>query len=330
MLGIRIQHKIDALVGTPGLKELRTTIFWLIVGSLLLPCGCRTLHSGRQARALSISRQNSLRGAEKLQQNKLQEAELLFAEALRHSSADERAQSGMAEVLWERGDAEKAIKHMSHAAAISGENPDYLVRLGEMNFQQGALEQALRQADLALENQRKHAGAWALRGRVLHSGGRLDEAMSCYHRALSYKPDSPEVQVALAEIYRDLGRPQRALATLDCMTDGKSGGLTCPKAWLLKGQSLAELGEREASRNCLKNAALCAEDQDSDFLLSLAQYQIEIGDIDEARVCLSRAFRHDPYNPQAQQLQASLDKIAYADRTEVNLIGFERSSGSRP
>lgn len=332
MLRICIPRTIDTRARAAVRKKLHTSVSWLVlyVASVLAAGGCRSLHSGRQTRALSISRQNSLRGAEKLQQNKLQEAEFLFSEALRHSSADERAQSGMAEVLWQRGEAEKAIQHMSQAAAISGENPDYLVRLGEMNFQQGALDQALRQADVALENQRTHAGAWALRGKVLQSSGRLDEAMSCYHRALSYQPASPDVQLALAEIYRDLGRPQRALATLDCMSDGQSGELTCPKAWLLKGQALASLGEPAACRNCLKNAALCADDQDLELLLSLAQYQMEIGEIDEARVCLSRAFRHDPYNPKTRQLQASLDQLAHSGRAEANLIGFERPRRQAP
>ncbi len=299
-----------------------------LLGLVLATCGCRTLHSGRQTRDLSISRQNSLRGAEKLQQNKLQEAEFLFSEALRHSSADERAQSGMAEVLWQRGECDKALKHMRQAAAISGENPDYLVRLGEMNFQQGLLAEALLQADSALNTQRQHAGAWALKGKVLQKSGQLDEAMSCYHRALSYRADAPEVQVALAEIYRSLGRPQRALATLDCMTDGKSGELNNPAAWLLKGQALADLGEREAARGCLKNAALCSNEQATDFLLSLAQAQVQVGDLAEARVCLGRAFRYDPYNPQAQHLQASIDKLARTERVGASLIGFEQTNVS--
>jgi len=295
---------------------------------LVLTCGCHSLRTRRQTRELSYARQNSLRGAEKLQQNKLQEAEFLFTEALRRSSVDERAQAGMAEVLWQRGESSQAIEHMTQAAAISGGNPDTLVRLGEMNLQQGQLAQALSQADAALENQRRHAGAWALRGKVLHQQQQLEEAMSCYHRALSDQPKMRDVQIALAQIYRDLGRPQRALATLDAMTDGQSGEQISPQAWMLKGLALADLGENSAAQGCLKNAALCCPDDATDQLMAVAQSQIETGDFPEARICLGRAFRHDPNNPQAHHLQALLEqRVQHEGR--ARLAGFEQPASNK-
>ncbi len=297
----------------------------VVITMVLTHVGCRTLRARRQTQELSSARQNSLRGAEKLQQNKLQEAEFLFTEALRHSSADERAQSGMAEVLWQQGEKSKAIQHMTQAATISGENPDYLVRLGEMKLQQGDYDQALVQANLALDSQRRHAGAWALRGQVLQKRNQLEEAMSCYHRALGDQPNSPQVQLALAEIYRSLGRPQRALATLDCMTDGQSAEQVSAQAWLLKGQALADLGEHGAARTCMKNAAFCVADDQTDMLLALAESQIEAGDMSEARICLGRACRHDPHNPLAQQLQLVLDQANRRSSPPVNLTGFEQA-----
>lgn len=275
---------------------------------MLATSGCHSLRARRQTRELSDARQISLRGAEKLQQHKLDEAELLFADALRSSSADERAQAGMAEVLWQRNEPQKAIAHMNQAAIISGGSPDYLVRLGEMNLQQGNLDQALEQADAALDAQRRHAAAWALRGKVLQQRGELQAAMSCYHRTLSEQPHWPEVQVALAEIYRELGRPQRALATLDCMTDGKSGEQISPQAWVLKGQALADLGETSAAKQCLRKAAVRCRDDDTETILLLARLQMEFGDFVEARSCLSRVFRHDPYNPAGLQMQTMLDR----------------------
>ncbi len=290
---------------------------------LLVHSGCHSLRARRQTRALSDARQNSLRGAEKLQQQKLEEAEFLFTEALRSSSADERAQAGMAEVLWQREQSRQAIKHMTQAAAISGGNPDYLVRLGEMNLQQGALDEALAQAEAALLNQRRHAGAWTLRGKVLQQRGQWEEAMTCYHRALSEQPQNAPVQVALAEIYRQVGRPQRALATLDAMTDGQAVDRIGPEAWMLKGQALADLGETSAARNCLRNAALCCGQDATEQLLAVARVQLETGDFAEARNCLDRAFEHDPYNPTALQLQAMLDRGTAAGMP-ARLAGFEQ------
>lgn len=59
-----------------------------------------------------------------------------------------------------------------------------------------------------------------------------DEAISCYQRALFYRPDWPEVQVTVAELYRSTQRPQRALATLDRMADKRSETQVPPRAYL--------------------------------------------------------------------------------------------------
>ncbi len=311
-----------------GQKQLRRLLLTGYLVCLLATSGCHSLRARRQTRELSDARHSSLRGQEKLQQLKLDEAELLFTDALRSSSADDRAQAGMAEVLWQRDETDNAIEHMTQAAVISGGNPDYLVRLGEMNLQQGNLQQALAQADAALDGQRRHAGAWALRGKVLQQRGELEAAMTCYHRTLNEQPHASEVQVALAEIYRALGRPQRALATLDSLTDGKSGEQISPQAWMLKGQSLADLGEASAAKHCLRNAAQCCCDEDTSTILSVARLQIEAGEIAEARAGLARAFHHDPYNPTALQLQAVLDRGpsgGMLGNSPARLVGFERS-----
>ncbi|MCA9133966.1 MAG: tetratricopeptide repeat protein [Planctomycetales bacterium] len=308
-----------------ALRAASLAIQGLLLCLLLSGLGCRTLRTRRQTQALSDARQNSLRGAEKLQQNKLKDAEFLFSEALRRSTADERAHWGMAEVLWQQGERGRAIEHMVRAAAISGENPDLLVRLGEMNLQEGYLDQALVQADAALQSQRHHAGAWALRGQVLHKRQQFEPAMDCYHRALINQPNSPHVQEALAELYHALGRPQRALATLDYMTDGQPEEKISAKTWMLKGQALADLGESAAAKNCLRNAALCAADDDMDLLLALVESQIATGDLAEARVCLGRAFRHDPQNPTALRMQNTLQHSFHQSTTPGNLVGFGQS-----
>ena len=122
--------------------------------------GCRTFRSNRHTRNLSEARQFSLRGAGLLQENNYSEAESLFGEVLSRSAADERAQWGMAEVLWRQGQQEEAVEHMSLAADLSGKNPDLLVRLGEMHYGQDDWNEALRQADEAISINRQHADAW--------------------------------------------------------------------------------------------------------------------------------------------------------------------------
>lgn len=284
---------------------------WVVgLSSLLLVAssvGCRALRNGRQTRALATARQLSLRGADALQQQKWNDAEMLFSEAIRHSQADERAQWGYAEVLWQQNQRAAASQHMSHAVEMSGGNPDLVVRLGQMYLEQDQLDQAIAQADTALKAQRTHAGAWALRGDALRQQEQLDEALDSYHRSLIYRADSPNVQIAIAQIYRQLGRPQRALATLDNLTDHLPEENVPPRTWLLRGQALADLGELNEAKRCWRHAALCANDTDSELLLELAKSQFDCQDLAEARLCLGRVLRQDANLPAAQLLQSQLD-----------------------
>lgn len=290
--------------------------------------GCQRLRSGHRTKDLASARQFSLRGADALQQNKWNDAEVLFAEALRQSDVDERAQWGQAEVLWNRGEKEKATEHMLKAVELSGENPELLVRLGQMYAEQGTWELAQQQADRVLTCQRTNAGAWELRGDVLRQGGQLDLAMDSYHRSLIYRPGNPRVQISLAEIYRSQGRPQRALATLDHLADQRSGTGLSARSWLLKGQALADLGESSESMSCLRNAAILAQDDEPELLLQIAGSQFTLGELGEARICLGRVLRHNPQNDQALHLQNQLDQsfhtISQSDKLSAIPVGFDK------
>ncbi len=292
--------------------------------------GCRSLHAGRQTRELSTARHLSLLGWDELQQKKFSDAELLFQKALRHSAADERANWGMSEVLWEQNSRQEAVDFMSTAVQISGDNPELLVRLGEMHFAEGQYDDALARADAALGVQRQYFKAWALRGKVLHRSGRYDEALDAYHRALNEQPNYPEVQLALADIYQSLGRSQRALHTLKRMMDAVNGEPVPAKAWLIKGQALADLGEIDDARLCYQGAIQCAEESDTELLIELAESQMSFGDIAAARHSIERAMRYDPYNPDVQRVKVSLDESVHGYATVSTLIGYGQPLPRQP
>lgn len=306
---------------------VRLPVISLLLGMLLIPTlGCRSLRTSRHTRNLTDARQLSLRGAGLLQQENYGEAETLFVEALKHSSADERAHWGMAEVLWSQGSQGQAIEHMSQAADLSGQNPDLLVRLGEMHLANQSLDEALAQAELALSIHRQHAEAWALKGQVLREQERFEEAMDCYQRALIYNPADSSVRVAVADIHYALGQPQRALATLDRLADKQPTEAVSARAWMLRGQALADLGESGEAKDCLRQAALCALEEDFELLLELAQIQYETGDLAEARICLGRALRDHPNDPNALILQNVLDRSfsEFSKQTPVTAVSARR------
>src|SRR5206468_821993 len=116
-------------------------------------------------------------------------------------------------------------------------DPERLVRLGQMYRARGDLDLAGRQADLAIATNGQLADAWALRGQVLQAQGNRSTALISYHRALSYQQPLPEVQLAIAEIYAQENRPQRALATLQSLAGSYAPGQVPPQ--VLVGEALA-------------------------------------------------------------------------------------------
>ncbi len=282
-------------------------ILLAIVSNLSL-CGCRALRPHSHAKELSSARQLSLRGADSLQQEKIDEAEAFFSEALRHSDSDERAHWGFAEVLWQKKQFADATKHMAKSAELSGGNPDLRVRLGQMYLEQNSFELAAQQADAALQNNRDHPDAWVLQADVLRRQGKLEEALEQYHRALAYQQNCAVAQIAVAELYRELGRPQRALATLERLSDRCRECDVPPRAWLLKAKSLADLGAQQEALACLRQATNYAAGDQVQLLVDVARVQYQLSDLVESRISLGRALRNDPQNRQALALQSELDQ----------------------
>lgn len=285
------------------------TLLLAIVCVCLSAGGCRALtKKTNQKMALTSARQFSLRGFDALQQKKYNDAETLFSESLRRCPTDERAHWGLAEVLYQRGDCQLAAQHMNEAAKMSGSNPDLFVRLGEMQMEAGRADMAIIQTDLALSNDWQHAKAWELRGRVLEKNGQPHEAMEAYHRSLMSQPNNPSVQLALASIYQQLGRPQRALATLERLSDSQSPEFDKADTWMLKGAALASLGQIEDSRMCLREASLRVGKDDTQLCLQLAKLQADMGDLADARANLGRVLSLNPGDQSALSVQQQLEQ----------------------
>ncbi len=282
-------------------------VVYVLVLASVFP-GCRSLRNGQRDLGVSEARQFSLRGTDALQLKKYDDAEALFSEALRRCPADERAHWGMAEVQAQKGNCQTATVHMQEASRLSGNNPDLLVRLGEMHLESKRLDQALAQAESALTSNRQHAGAWQLRGNIHREQQQWQEAIDCYQRSLMSRPNNPSVQMALAGIYLQLGRPQRALATLERMSDLQSSEYQSAQAFLLKGQALASLDQVDDAKLCLREAASRASAEDYGLFLQLAYLQAEVGQIAEARLSLGRTLVLQPENSDAIGLQRRLDQ----------------------
>lgn len=121
------------------------------------------------------------------------------------------------------------------------------------------------------------------------------------------QPNNPPVQIALASIYQRQGRPQRALATLERMSDLQNPEYDKAGTWLLKGAALASLGQADDARLCLREASLRATANETDTHLELARLQADLGELAAARVSLGKVLSQNPQDQLALQVQKQLE-----------------------
>lgn len=283
----------------------------IVLLPLAIAASCASLpRPGSDANLIS-ARQLSLRGADAIQRGQWTEARVLLAEAVELSPTDERMRSQYAETLWTLGHREQAVEQLESAARLSGDNPDLQVRLGEMYLEQGALSRAAEQAERALATDRRRAGAWALRGDVLHQQGMAEASLACYHRALSYQPHYPRVQLAIAEAYRQQSRHRRVLATLRNLADGYSDGRVPDEVRFREGVANKALGRYSAANEAF--LAIVREGEPwPDVWYELAESRWRMGDPANARIAAESALALAPHHDASLRL---LEQLARQPRS---------------
>jgi tetratricopeptide (TPR) repeat protein len=269
--------------------------------------GCASLHKDTVSEDVISARQMSLRGFDSLQRGELEDAETWFSNAIETNPVDDDAHVQYAELLWRRDLRDDAIKHLEQSVKLSGGDATLVVRLGEMYLAQGDADRAWQQAERAIQSNRQLPSAWALRGDVQRRQGRLQEALADYHRSLSFEGHSPDVQLALAAIYREQNRPRRALSTLDALAEHYPPD-EMPQALLLEqGLALKALGRYENAASLLAQAAQRGEPS-TELLFHLAEAQLLAGDTTNARLALVAALVQEPTHGPSNQLKGQIDE----------------------
>ncbi len=112
-----------------------------------------------------------------------------------------------AAVYRDRGWREDAAAKLADAASAAGEPAEraaYLERAGQLAWERGDREDALRHFQEAVRVDPDQRAAQAGQGRVLAALGRTTEALSAYRMALAKHP-RPEYALELGELYESLG-----------------------------------------------------------------------------------------------------------------------------
>jgi len=280
--------------------------------------GCRAISQYGESKQSIAARRLSRQGLEAMHAGQWDVAEGLFSNALELTAADDRAHWGLAESLWQRGEQQAALKHMEEAVRLSASDPRLMRRLGKMYLDLDRVDDADRQSLAALQADRKSAEVWGLRGDCLMKVGDHAGALAAYHQALALQPDYPDVQLQVAELYRQEGRYDRLLATIDRLQDTIGSDGVCPaRAHMLRGVALHQLQRHGDAQRCFLEA-IATDPDNPEPHLHLAALFLEQGDAESARLPLQQAIALSPQSPGA---------IALAQR--VRGVAEEAASGGQ-
>ena len=274
---------------------------------LLLTFGCRfPLGEGPVPKSLVTSRQFSQRAVAAIERGHWEEGEKVLAEAVRVCPTDPDARRHYAEALWHRGQGQMAVSQLEEASRLATEDAALHVRIAEMRLAMGQVDLARGSADQALDLAPKLSAASAIRGRVNRASGRLHEALADYHRALGSAPGDRAILLEIAELYRELDRPQRALATLHNLADRYSPGEEPQEVLYLQGLALSALGRYDDAVESL-SPAVTRYQPTPEMLYRLAEAELHRGRTSEAAARATQALALDPGHEPSRNLLGSAE-----------------------
>ncbi|WP_460108185.1 tetratricopeptide repeat protein [Streptomyces sp. YKOK-J1] len=132
---------------------------------------------------------------------------------LRTAAADRPAVMARASAVYrDRGWREDSVAQLTDAAAAArtpAEQAAYLTGVGQLAWERGDREDALRHFEAAVRLEPGRRAALSGKGRALAALGRTDEAVAAYRAALARQPDARDA-LELGELYESLGRYEDA------------------------------------------------------------------------------------------------------------------------
>ena len=151
-----------------------------------------------------------------------------------------------------REDAAAALFDAAAAAGTPAEQAAWLERSGQLAFERGDLEEALRHFRAAVLLDPDQRAAQAGQGRTLAALGRTTEALNAYRVALDKQP-CPQYALELGELYESLGMADAARAEYDVLgtrvQDEVAGGVDDD---LVLGVFEADHGDAQAAVRLLR------------------------------------------------------------------------------
>jgi tetratricopeptide (TPR) repeat protein len=135
--------------------------------------------------------------------------------------------------------------------------------------------------------------------------GRYGRALADYQRAAGLAPNDPTIQLEIAEIYRRLNQPGRALAALDSALEKYPPEEEPQRVLYLRGLAYAALGRYEDAIESYSTACIRAAPT-ADILYRLAEAESLAGRAVRAAEVAREALALDPNHHPSRDLLGRL------------------------
>jgi tetratricopeptide (TPR) repeat protein len=279
---------------------------WLLTGCLSA-AGCRLRGlDGPVPRSLVLSRQLSQQGVGAMERGNWARADELLAQAVKVFPQDAEARYRYAEVLWQRQQRAAALEQSDKALSLAPDDPKILLQAAQMRIATDHVSEASDLIDRAIGADPNNPAVWTLRGRLRHKAGQLPDALGDYHRALGFRPDDRDTLLEVAEVYRQLNRPERALATLQTLCETYPPGEERPQVLYLTGLAYSATGRYVDAIEAF-SLARSRGTATPDLLYWLADAQFKAGRQNDARQTASELLALEPTHRRAVALLQRLD-----------------------
>jgi tetratricopeptide (TPR) repeat protein len=145
-----------------------------------------------------------------------------------------------------------------------------------------------------------------LRGEVAQARGQLDEALADAHRGLEYQHDDKKLLLLTAEIYRQQGRPERAVGVLEALRDGYASGEEPQRVLYLQGLAFAALARYDDAVEVYV-LAIERDRPSAELYCRLADAQLRAGRPAQASAAVRQALALDPDHAPSRALAPQVE-----------------------
>jgi tetratricopeptide (TPR) repeat protein len=140
----------------------------------------------------------------------------------------------------------------------------------------------------------------------MRASGQQRQALADYLRALGYAPGDNKILLEVAELYRQLDQPERALQTLQVLADSYAPGEEPQQVLYLTGLAYTALGRHGDAVDSF-SAALLRDKPTPEILYRLGEAELLAGRIDEAANVAQQALVLDPQHKPSRELQNRIE-----------------------